>query len=200
MTDLSSEQITGLLIRWSKGDEGAMEQLTPLVYDDLRKRARWLLRGERPQHTLQATALVNEAYLRLAEDKKIKWQNRLHFFAVASRVMRHVLVDYARRHNRAKRGGDAVLLPLDEAVVFAPEVSSSLLALNTALQRLGETDERKARVVELRYFGGLTVEETAEVLQISPDTVMRDWSIAKAWLRREIKGTNHEPRREMEAD
>jgi RNA polymerase sigma factor (TIGR02999 family) len=199
MSDLSSEQITNLLVRWSKGDEKAMEQLTPMVYDDLRKLARWLSRGERPEHTLQPTALVNEAYLRLAEDKKIIWQNRAHFFAVASRVMRHILVDYARQHNRAKRGGGAVLLPLDEALVFAPEVSSGLLALNTALQHLSETDQRKARVVELRYFGGLTVEETAEVLQVSPHTIMRDWDVAKAWLRREIKGTSDGSRREMEA-
>jgi RNA polymerase sigma-70 factor (ECF subfamily) len=199
MSDLSSEQITNLLTRWGQGDEGAMEQLTPLVYGDLRKLASWLLQGERPHHTLQPTALVNEAYLRLAGDRKIKWQNRAHFFAVASRVMRHILIDYARQHNRSKRGGGAEILPLEEALVFTPEVSSSLLALNDALQRLGETDERKARIVELRYFGGLTAEETGEVLHISPHTVVRDWVLAKAWLRREIQGTNNGPRKEMEA-
>jgi RNA polymerase sigma factor (TIGR02999 family) len=199
MKDLPSEQVTALLHRWSNGDDAALEQLTPLVYGDLRRLASWLLRGERPDHTLQPTALVNEAYLRLAGDKKITWQNRVHFFAVASRVMRHILVDYARQHTRAKRGGGATLLHLDEALVFAPEVSSDLLALDSALQLLGKTDGRKARVIELRYFGGLTVEETAQVLQISPNTVMRDWDLAKAWLRREIRGHNDDSGGEVEA-
>ena len=194
----SSEQVSALLLRWSNGDEAALEELTPIIYSDLRRLAAWLLRGERPGHTLQATALVNEAYLRLAGDQKATWQNRAHFFAVASRVMRHILVDYARQHGRAKRGGGAKLLQLDEVLIFAPEVSSDLLALNSALELLGETDRRKSRVVELRYFGGLTVEETAEVLQISPNTVMRDWDMAKAWLRREMRGHNDDSGRKVE--
>jgi RNA polymerase sigma factor (TIGR02999 family) len=194
----SSEKVTALLLRWSNGDESALEELTPLVFSDLRRLAGWLFRSERHEHTLQATALVNEAYLQLAGDQKVTWQNRAHFFAVASRVMRHILVDYARQHARAKRGGGATMLRLDEVPVFAPEASFDLLALNSALQLLGETDIRKARVVELRYFGGLTVEETAEVLQISPNTVMRDWDMAKAWLRRELGGYNDDSGRKVE--
>lgn len=151
MAEISPQQITALLVRWSKGDESALEELTPLVYDDLRKLAGWLMRDERPGHTLQPTALVNEAYLRLAVDKKVAWQNRAHFLAVAAQVMRHLLVDYARRHNRLKRGGGVEVLPLEDALVFAPETSRGLLELNDALQRLGEKDQRKARVVELRY-------------------------------------------------
>jgi RNA polymerase sigma-70 factor, ECF subfamily len=151
MAEISPQQITALLVRWSKGDESALEELTPLVYDDLRKLAGWLMRDERPGHTLQPTALVNEAYLRLAVDKKVAWQNRAHFLAVAAQVMRHLLVDYARRHNRLKRGGGVEVLPLEDALVFAPETSRGLLELNDALQRLGEKDQRKARVVELRH-------------------------------------------------
>jgi RNA polymerase sigma factor (TIGR02999 family) len=191
MSAISQQQITSLLMQWSQGDEHALDQLTPLIYQDLRRLASYLLRGERPQHTLQPTALVNEAYLRLANDNKVTWQNRNHFFAVAARVMRHILVDYARFHQRAKRGGGVALLPLDEVFVFAPEASSDLLALNDALDRLGQLDPRKARVVELRFFGGLTVEETADVLQLSPNTILRDWNMAKAWLKREISNDEY---------
>jgi RNA polymerase sigma factor (TIGR02999 family) len=199
MTEISPQQITALLVRWSKGDDSALEQLTPLVYGDLRKLAGWLMRDERPGHTLQPTALVNEAYLRLAGDKKVTWQNRAHFLAVAAHVMRHILVDYARHRNRLKRGGGIEILPLEDALVFAPEASRSLLELNDALQHLSEKDPRKARVVELRYFGGLTVDEAAEVLQISPNTVMRDWEFSKAWLRTEIEERNNDSGGEMEA-
>ncbi len=199
MAEISSQQVTALLVRWSKGDESALEELTPLVYGDLRKLAGWLFRGERVGHTLQPTALVNEAYLRLAGDQKVIWQNRAHFFAVAARVMRHLLVDYARHYNRLKRGGGVEIVPLEDALVFAPETSKSLLELNDALQSLSEKDQRKARVVELRYFGGLTVDETADVLHVSPNTVARDWEFSKAWLRTEIEGPNNESGGEMGA-
>jgi RNA polymerase sigma factor (TIGR02999 family) len=200
MSVASPQQITALLVQWSHGDDHALDELTPLIYQDLRRLASYLLRGERPQHTLQPTALVNEAYLRLANDNKTPWQNRNHFFAVAARVMRHILVDYARFHQRAKRGGGVALLPIDEVFVFAPEASDDLLALNDALDRLGQFDPRKARVVELRFFGGLTVEETADVLQLSPNTILRDWNMAKAWLKREISNDGHTAGREtMEA-
>jgi RNA polymerase sigma-70 factor, ECF subfamily len=199
MSEISPQQITALLARWSQGDDSALEELTPLVYGDLRKLAGWLMRDERPGHTLQPTALVNEAYLRLAGDKKVTWQNRTHFLAVAARVMRHLLVDYARQHNRLKRGGGVEILPFEDALVFAPETSRNLLELNDALQRLSEKEQRKARVVELRYFGGLSVHETAEILQISPNTVMRDWEFSKAWLRKEIEGRKNDSGGEMEA-
>lgn len=188
MSVKTPEAITQLLVQWSKGDEHALSSLTPLVFDDLRKQASYLLRGERREHTLQPTALVNEAYLKLAASGKQPWQNRSHFFAVASRVMRHILVDYARGHGRSKRGGGMIKLPLEEGVALAPERSSEILELDLALDRLAKHDVRKARVVELRFFGGLSVEETAEVLQVSPNTVLRDWKVAKAWLRREIDG------------
>ena len=165
----------------------------PLVYGDLRKLASWLLQGERPHHTLQPTALVNEAYLRLAGDRKIKWQNRAHFFAVASRVMRHILIDYARQHNRSKRGGGAEILPLDEALVFTPEISSSLLALNTLCNDW--VKPTNARLVSLSCVPSVDSprRRTGEVLHISPHTVVRDWVLAKAWLRREIKGQTMDP-------
>jgi RNA polymerase sigma-70 factor (ECF subfamily) len=188
MSVSSPEAITELLVRWGTGDEDALSSLTPLVYQGLRKQASYLLRGERREHTLQPTALVNEAYLKLAGSGKQQWQNRTHFFAVASRVMRHILVDYARGHRRAKRGGGMIKLPLDEAIVVAPETSEEILELDRALELLAKHDVRKARVVELRFFGGLSVEETAEVLQVSANTVLRDWNLAKAWLRREING------------
>jgi RNA polymerase sigma-70 factor, ECF subfamily len=183
----STNEITGLLARWSHGDERALDSLTPMVYRDLRGLAAHLLRSERSGHTLQPTALVNEAYVKLAGQAKVQWQNRTHFFAVAARVMRQILVDYARSHQRAKRGGGATPLPLDEALVFAPERSSDLLLLDEAVDRLAEVDPRKAKVVELRFFGGLSNEEIAETLQISSNTVMRDWNMAKAWLRREME-------------
>ncbi len=183
----SPAQITEILVRWTDGDHQALDTLTPLVYKDLRRMASYLLRSERQGHTLQPTALVNEAYLKLAGQASFQWQNRTHFFAVASRVMRQILVDSARSHLRVKRGGGAVVLSLDEELIFAPERSDDLVALDHALDLLAEFDQRKARVVEMRFFGGLGTEEIAEVLHISPNTVMRDWNMAKAWLRREME-------------
>jgi RNA polymerase sigma factor (TIGR02999 family) len=180
-----AQDITGLLVRWSQGDEHALDSLTPLVYKDLRRMAAYLLRSERQGHTLQPTALVNEAYLKLAGQAKLQWQNRAHFLAVAARAMRQILVDHARKRGRIKR--DAEILPLDEALVFAPERSRALLSLDEALKRLAAIDPRKAHVVELRFFGGSDNDEIAEVLQISANTVMRDWKMARAWLHREMR-------------
>jgi RNA polymerase sigma factor (TIGR02999 family) len=191
MTAPSAAEITGILFRWSQGDEHALDSLTPLVYRDLRRIAARLLRAERSGHTLQPTALVNEAYLKLAGDAKVRWQNRSHFFAVAALAMRQILVDHARGHLAAKRGGGVTVVPLEEGLVFARERSADLLALDRALQRLSAIDPRKTRVVELRFFAGLNNDEIAELLQISPNTVMRDWNMAKAWLRREIQGEDH---------
>jgi len=191
MRELNAQEITGILFRWSQGDEHALDSLTPLVYRDLRRIAARLLRNERSGHTLQPTALVNEAYLKLAGQAKVQWQNRTHFFAVAARAMRQILVDHARGHLRAKRGGGESVLPLDERMLFTPERSADLLALDEALYRLAAIDPRKTKVVELRFFAGLDNEEIAEVLQISPNTVMRDWNMAKAWLRREIQRVGH---------
>jgi RNA polymerase sigma factor (TIGR02999 family) len=182
---LSSQDITGILVRWSQGDVHALDSLTPLVYKDLRRMAGYLLRGERQGHTLQPTALVNEAYMKLAGKAKIQWQNRVHFLAVAARAMRQILVDHARRRGRAKR--DVEILPLEEDLVFARERSRDLLALDEALKRLAAHDPRKAQVVELRFFGGSTNDEIAAVLHVSANTVNRDWNLAKAWLRREMK-------------
>jgi RNA polymerase sigma factor (TIGR02999 family) len=188
-----SPQITEILVRWTGGDDNALDALTPLVYKDLRRMASYLLRSERPGHTLQPTALVNEAYLKLAGQASFHWQNRTHFFAVASRVMRQILVDSARSHLRAKRGGGAVVLSLDEELIFVPERSADLIALDHALDLLAEVDPRKAKVVEMRFFGGLGTDEIAQVLEVSPNTVMRDWNMAKAWLRREMEsGANDE--------
>jgi len=188
MKQPSAAEITGILFRWSQGDEHALDSLTPLVYRDLRRLAARLLRDERSGHTLQPTALVNEAYLKLAGQAKVQWQNRTHFFAVAARAMRQILVDHARGHLRVKRGAGVTVLPLEEGLSFEPERSADLLALDEALNRLAALDARKTRVVELRFFAGLDNEEIAKVLEISPNTVMRDWNMAKAWLRREIEG------------
>lgn len=190
MARTSATEITGLLLRWRQGDEGALDALAPLVYRDLRRMAARLLRGERPEHTLQPTALVHEAYLKLVGEVPVPWQNRSHFFAVAAGAMRHILVDYARGHQRVKRGAGAVAVPLDEAFVFVPERSIELLALDQALYRLAALDPRKVKVVELRFFAGLNNAEIAEVLEISPNTVMRDWNMAKAWLLSGIKRSN----------
>ena len=178
--------VTGLLIAWSNGDRAALERLIPLVYDELRRIAGRYMKGERPGHTIQATALVNEAYLRLVEIKRVRWQNRTQFFAVAARSMRRVLVDAARARRSQKRGGGAQMAPLDEAVAVAERPIRNVVEVDEALETLTKIDERKGRVVELRYFGGLTVAETAEVLKVSPETVMRDWDFAKAWMSREL--------------
>ena len=177
----SPEEVTGLLVAWSEGDSLAYEKLVPLVYAQLHQLAHRYMSRERPGHTLQTTALVGEAYLRLV-DQRVHWQNRSHFFAIAAEVMRRILVDYARQRQYAKRGGDAQKVELNEAMVMARERSRELVALDEALKELAKFDQRKSRVVELRFFGGLSVEETAEVLKISVNTVKRDWSTARAWL------------------
>jgi RNA polymerase sigma factor (TIGR02999 family) len=171
----------------SRGDQAASEKLIPLVYDELRRLARSYMRRERPDHTLQATALVHEAYLKLAEQRSSNWQNRAHFFGVAAQLMRRLLIDHARGHLRQKRGGEYEKVVLNEAFVFSPEQSAELVAVDEALEKLARIDERQARVVELRFFGGLSVEEAAAVLGISPKTVKRDWSVAKAWLYADLK-------------
>jgi RNA polymerase sigma factor (TIGR02999 family) len=182
----SPQEVTRLLARWSSGDHDALEELTPLVYDELRRLARSYLRNERSDHTLESTALVHEAYMRLMDQQQVQWQNRNHFFALAASLIRRILVDHARARVAAKRGGPNVKLSLDEAMVAAEEKDLDLMALNDALQALSETDEQQAKIVELRYFAGLTIEETADVIGISPATVKRDWLVAKAFLRREM--------------
>ena len=177
-----------LLLQWGKGDERAREQLIPLVHEELRQIARRCMAGERVGHSLQATALVNEAYVRLVDGKAVAWQDRAHFLAVSARVMRRILVDHARARHAQKRGGNGVRVTFDEALVVTDEPRRDFLALDSALEALAQFDERKSRVVELRFFGGLSVEETAAVLSVSPDTVMRDWRLAKAWLQGEMRG------------
>ncbi len=186
MTNHTSQQITHLLLAWGNGDEGALGQLMPLVYNELRKVAARHMRRQRPGHTLQTTDLVNEAYLRLADSSKVRWQNRAHFFAVSAQLMRRVLVDCAREKNNLKRGGGARQVSLDEGLVIAPERGADLLALDEALTRLAALNARHAQVVELRYFGGLNEEETAEALKVSLRTVQRDWNLARLWLYREL--------------
>ncbi|HYN84137.1 MAG TPA: sigma-70 family RNA polymerase sigma factor [Pyrinomonadaceae bacterium] len=182
----SPSDITGLLHAWRGGDAAALDELMPLVERELHRIASRYMGHESPGHTLQTTALVNEAYLRLIRQRNVEWQNRAHFFAIAAQIMRRILLNYARDQHREKRGGRAVQVSLSEACVMTAERSSGLLALDAALNRLEELDARKSRVVELRFFGGLSVEETAEVLEVAPVTVMRDWRMAKAWLAREI--------------
>ena len=177
---------TALLLAWGRGESHALDRLLPLVDTELRRLAHRYMKRERPGHTLQATALVNEAYLRLVEVKRVQWQSRAHFFAMAARMMRRILVDHARARNNSKRGGDAPRVSLDEALVVSSEPEQDLLGLDDALRRLEAVHPRKGQVVELRFFGGLSVEETAEALQISTDTVKRDWRFAKLWLLREL--------------
>jgi RNA polymerase sigma factor (TIGR02999 family) len=182
----SSQNVTELLLAWGDGDELALEKLTPLVHEELRKLAHHYMRFERTGNTFQTTVLVNEAFLRLIDQKRVRCQNRTHFFALAAQLMRHILVDHARRRQYLKRGGGARKVSLDEAMAVSQERGADLVALDEALQRLAAADLRKARVVELRFFGGLSVEETAEALNVSGVTVMREWSMAKAWLYREL--------------
>ena len=182
----SAPPLTHLLVAWGRGDRNALEVLTPLVYKELRRLAQWHMNRERHGHTLQATALVNEAYLRLVDINQIQWQDRAHFFAVAARQMRRVLIDEARKHGNQKRGGDVQKVSIAEALLV-PERAEDLIALDEALAALAEIDERRGRVVEMKFFGGLSVEEIAEVLGVSSDTVKRDWKLAKAWLSRELK-------------
>jgi RNA polymerase sigma-70 factor, ECF subfamily len=190
---------SGLLLAWSGGDRSALDQLTPIVYRELHRLARHYMRRERPGHSLQTTALVHEAYLRLVDCNRMQWQNRAHFFAVSAQLMRRILVDYARRHN-LKRGGNVEHISLEEAAGVGSERAADLVALDDAMTALARLDPRKAQVVEMRFFGGLTTEEAAEVLRVSPVTVMRDWSTAKAWLYRQMSsGADHGPK-SMEPD
>ena len=186
MSAASSPEITALLAAWGNGDQAALDLLMPLVYDELRRMAHRYLGRERVGHTLQSAALVNEAYLKLLGERQMDWQNRAHFFAVAAQAMRQILVDYARTRNRDRRGGGAQRVSLVEALSVASEETAELVALDDALNGLAAFDERKSKVAELRFFGGLSVEETAEVLHVSSVTVMREWRLAKAWLYREL--------------
>jgi RNA polymerase sigma-70 factor, ECF subfamily len=190
-------EVSQLLRAWSGGDQNALERLTPIVYDELHRLARLHMRRERPGHSLQTTALVNEAYLRLVDYKRMQWQNRAHFFAVSAQLMRRILVEHARRHN-LKRGVGLQQVSLDEAAVMGGGRTTDLVALDDAMHALEQLDPRKVQVVELRFFGGLSVEETAEVLKVSAVTVMRDWSTAKAWLYRELAGGTGDEFRSME--
>ena len=183
---VSQQEVTGLLTRWSQGDGAALAELTPLVYEELRRLAHHFMEGQRTDHTLQTTALVNEAYLRLADQTNPNWQSRAHFFAVAARAMHQILVSYARRDRAQKRGGGALKVELDEAAIVSPEQSKEIVDLHEALERLAALDSRKAQVVELKYFGGLNYYEMAEVLKISRVTVRRDWDFARAWLHTEL--------------
>ena len=182
----TAQEPTALLVAWGHGDQAAFDALMPLVHDELHQIARRQMAGERPGHTLQATALVNEAYLRLIEVKRMQWQNRAHFFAMAARVMRRILVNAALARGYQKRGGGAARVTLDECLAASPEIAPDVVALDDALTTLAISEPRKAQVVELRFFGGLTVEETAEALHVSAVTVMRDWQFAKLWLLREM--------------
>lgn len=186
---MDSQQVTGLLRAWRQGDEAALDRLVPLVHQELRRIARRCMAGERAGHSLQATALVNEAYLRLVEVDRVDWQDRAHFLATAARLMRRILVDHARAKGYQKRGGGAVRVSLEGVDLPAPEAGDEVLALHEALRLLQVVDARKSQVVELRCFGGLSVEETATVIGVSVETVMRDWKAARAWLRRELDRT-----------
>jgi RNA polymerase sigma factor (TIGR02999 family) len=188
MASAQCSETTQLLRAWAHGDEAALDQLTPRVYDELRRLARSLMRNERPGNTIQTTDLVHEAYLKLIDVANVDWQHRAHFFAISAQVMRRILLDRARRTSAAKRGGDAKRMNLDEAPDLASDRSRELIALDDALSAMAKIDPRKARVIELRFFGGLSVEETAEVLKVSPDTVLRDWKLGRAWLLAEIGG------------
>ena len=183
---VSPQEVTQLLADWSRGDDGAFTKLTPLIYEELRRLAHHHMSGQRSDHTLQTTALVNEAYLRLADQTNPRWQNRAHFFAVAARAMRQILVSYARSQQSQKRGGGALKIELDDAALVSPQQSREIVDLHEALERLATLDSRKAQVVELKYFGGLNYDEMAEVLKISRVTVRRDWEFAKLWLYTEL--------------
>jgi RNA polymerase sigma factor (TIGR02999 family) len=189
----SPQEVTQLLVDWGNGRKAALDQLMPLVYEELRRLARRFMRKERRDHTLQTSALINEAYLRLVDQEVVGWQNRAHFFAVAAQVMRHILIDHARSYRYDKRGGGAQKVPLDEALTFSAERAAELVALDDALTSLAALDPRKSKVIELRFFGGLNIEETAEVMDLSPTTVQREWRAARAWLQRFVKGENSTP-------
>lgn len=197
--EATSGDITTLLKAWSEGDQSALERLTPIVYKELHRLAGRYMKGERAGHSLQTTALVNEAYMRLVDYKRMRWQNRAHFFAVSAQLIRRILVEHARRHN-LKRGGGIPHVSLDEAAVVGASRSPDLVALDDAMKTLAQVDPRKEQVVEMRFFGGLSVEETAEVLKVSAVTVMRDWSTARAWLYRELSGRTSDGLRSMETN
>ena len=186
MKTLAADNLTDLLLEWREGDKAALDRLVPIVYDELRRIAHRYVQHERDAHTLQTSALVNEAYLRFAGQRKVDWQNRAHFFAVTAQVMRHILIDHARRRRYAKHGGEVQQIPINDAAEMSLQRAGELIALEEALDQLAKLDQRKCQVVELRYFGGLSLEETAEVLQISLMTVRRDWRAAKAWLYRSV--------------
>jgi RNA polymerase sigma factor (TIGR02999 family) len=187
LTETKTESVTRLLIELSRGNSAAVDALLPLIYDELRSIAAKYLRRERPDHTLQPTALVHEAYLRLVDQRRVNWQSRAHFFGVTAQMMRRILVDHARAHKAGKRGHDFQKISVDENIDQAVERSRELIALDEALRQLAEIDEQKSRIIELRYFGGLSIEETAEVLGVAPVTVKRHWRMAKAWLSRRMK-------------
>ena len=189
MSEVPTHDVTALLIEWRGGEHGAVQKLVPLVHQELRRLARRHMGGERPDHVLQATALVNEVYLRLVDVRRVQWQDRAHFFAVAARLMRRVLVDYARAGKNQKRGGALHRVTFDPNLLAVSDTPEDVIAIDEALQALAALHERKSQVVELRFFGGLSVEEAAEALEISPETVMRDWKFAKSWLMRELSRT-----------
>jgi RNA polymerase sigma factor (TIGR02999 family) len=182
----SSNEVTELLVEWSNGNQAALEKLMPLVYDELHRLAHRYMGHERRGHTLQTSGLVNEAYLRLIDQTRVQWQNRAQFFGIAAQMMRRILVDYARSRTNARHGGEATRVSFDDLQMFSPERPDDVVALDEALHGLAALDQRKSQIVELRFFGGLSIEEAAEVLGVSPGTVMRDWTLAKAWLRRAI--------------
>jgi len=188
MKPASSHEVTQLLRAWTAGDQDALEKLTPLVYEQLHRVAQRYMAGQRPGHTLQTTALVNEVYLRLVDCSRVNWQDRAHFLAVSAQLMRRILIDFARSRGYQKRGGDVIHLSLDDAPSVSNEPDADVVALDDALKALAEVDDRKSKVVELRFFGGLSIEETAEVLKVSTETVVRDWRLARAWLLRELSG------------
>ena len=190
MSDVRTHDVTALLVEWRSGDEGAIEKLLPLVHGELRHLAKRYMAGERRDHVLQATALVNEAYLRLIDIRRVQWQDRAHFFAMAARLMRRVLVDFARARKNQKRGGALHRVTFDQNLLVTSDTPDDLIAIDEALRSLAAQHERKSQVVELRFFGGLSVEETAEALKISAETVMRDWKFAKNWLMRELSRTS----------
>ena len=190
----SPQEVTQLLIEWTDGNQAARDELMPLVYEELRRLAHRYMGRERPGHTLQTSGLVNEAFLRLVDQTNVHWKNRAHFFAIAAQIMRRILVDYARSRRYAKRGGGARQVSLDEGLIVSEGRSAEVVELDDALKGLAAIDQRKSQIVELRFFGGLSIEETAEVLGVSPGTVMRDWTLAKAWLRKEMIGGTEEVR------
>jgi len=189
MRQRSTHEVTQLLIEWSNGDKAALDKLMPLIYDELRRLAHHYMSREHPGHTLQTTAVVNEAYLRLINRKRVRWQNRAHFFAIAAHLMRSILVDHARSHASAKRGGGTRTIALDEAMIISQERAAEVVALDEALGQLAEIDPQQSGIVEMRFFAGLTIEETAEVLSLSPATIKREWSMAKAWLFHKISNS-----------